>query len=513
MASVLIAFSILFLVYFALQHKRKKGTPFSGPPPAPIIGNLLQLPPTKVWERLFEWGRTYGPIYQFRLFSTPLLVLNTWEAGREMLDGKSALYGNRPLPKIIEMSGFDKGVVLEHDPTRLRQARKLLHSVLQPRPLAQYREILEHHVDVLLHNIMHEPEGYVDHIRHLTAGIAMEISHGHRVTSRDDPFVHRANIFADNFAEASLPNNHIVDWLPFLARFPSWLPGMGFKEKARRFKEQYFSLADEGHRMVKDDIDNGVARPSLTYKALVEGKPGEVPDDVIAFAATQVYTGGADTASLPFQKLISYVQTVSTLSSFILFMVKNPDVQKKAQEEIDRIIGSNRLASFSDRDSLPYTESIINEVLRLRPPVSVVTREAGEDDIHNGYLVEKETVILVNFWGMLRAEEHYPDPHTFNPERWIGRERSDPTHPLNIAFGFGRRSCPGQHLAEELVFTTVARMLALFDIAPIKDEHGNPFIPSDDSTNGGITFPVPFRCSIEPRSDRARWILEGLEHE
>ncbi|KAI1797445.1 cytochrome P450 [Ganoderma leucocontextum] len=501
MASLFIALAVLVLVFFSLQHRRKNnGTPFPGPPPAPILGNLLQLPTTKVWERLFEWGRTYGPIYQFRLFSTPLLVLNTWEAGREVLDGKSALYGNRPFPKIIEMSGFDKGVVLEHDPIRLRQARKLLHSVLQPRPLAQYREILEHHVDVLLHNTLREPDGYVEHIRHLTAGIAMEISHGHRVTSRDDPFVHKANVFADNFAEASLPNNHIVDWLPFLANFPPWLPGMGFKEKARRFKEQYFSLAEEGHQMVKDDIANGVARPSLTYTALVEGKAGEVPDDVIAFTATQVYTGGADT-------------TVSTLSSFILFMVKNPEVQKKAQEEIDRVIGPDRLASFPDRKSLPYTDSILSEVLRLRPPVSVVTREAGQDDTHNGYLVEKETVILVNFWGMLRAEEHYPDPHSFKPERWLGKERSDPTHPLNIAFGFGRRSCPGQHLAEELVFTSVARMLALFDIAPIKDEHGNPVIPSDDSTNGGITFPVPFRCSIQPRSARAREILEGLEHE
>ncbi len=43
----------------------------------------------------------------------------------------------------------------------------------------------------------------------------MEISHGHRVTTRDDPYVKKANEFADNFAEASLPNNYIVDWLPF----------------------------------------------------------------------------------------------------------------------------------------------------------------------------------------------------------------------------------------------------------------------------------------------------------
>ena len=52
-------------------------------------------------------------------------------------------------------------------------------------------------------------------------------------------------------------------------------------------------------------------------------------------------------------------------------MVQNTEVQKKAQDEIDSIIGPDRLASFPDRDSLPDTESVINEVLRLRPPVSI----------------------------------------------------------------------------------------------------------------------------------------------
>ena len=66
-------------------------------------------------------------------------------------------------------------------------------------------------------------------------------------------------------------------------------------------------------------------------------------------------------------------QTVSTLSSFILFMVKHPEVQKKAQEEIRRVIGQDRLPTFEDRDSLPYVESILIEVLRLRPPVSAGT--------------------------------------------------------------------------------------------------------------------------------------------
>ena len=104
-------------------------------------------------------------------------------------------------------------------------------------------------------------------------------------------------------------------------------------------------------------------------------------------------------------------------------MVKHPEVQKKAQEEIHRVIGQDRLPTFEDRDSLPYVESILIEVLRLRPPVSagmvftellqlyhafiddntpVVTREAGQDDVHHGFLVERDTVVIVNFWCVLR---------------------------------------------------------------------------------------------------------------
>ncbi|RPD61026.1 cytochrome P450 [Lentinus tigrinus ALCF2SS1-7] len=503
MVSILLALALAFVAYFAFFAKgRARGRPFPGPRPIPILGNALQMPRTKVWEKLYEWGQIYGRIYSISLFGTPLLILNTAEAGRELLDKKSALYSNRPLPKIIEMAGFDKGVVLEHDPPRLRHARKLLHMVLQPRQLPEYRNEMVHHVNVMLQNFLQDPDNFVQHIRHVTAGVAMEISHGHRVTSRADPYVRKANEFADNFAEASLPNNHVVDWLPFLAELPGWLPGMGFKEKARQWREQYFSLAEEGHQMVKDEIAKGIARQSLTYKALAESKAGEHPDDIIMFTATQVYTGGADT-------------TVSTLSSFVLFMVKHPEVQKKAQEEILRVIGSDRLPTFDDRDSLPYVESILIETLRLRPPVSAVTREAGQDDVHNGFLVEKGTILIVNFWGMLREEKYYPDPHTFKPERWLAQDRRQEWHPYNVTFGFGRRTCPGQHLAEELLFTSIARILALFDISPIRGADGNPIIPSDDSTNGGITFPVPFRCSIQPQSSRTNEILQGLvgQHE
>ena len=95
--------------------------------------------------------------------------------------------------------------------------------------------------------------------------------------------------------------------LPTVAYLPSWLPGMKFLTIARKYREQYFSLAEDGHQMVKDDIVSqascqsgllydcsqarGTARPSITHSSLTEGRPGANPDEIIMFAATQVYTG------------------------------------------------------------------------------------------------------------------------------------------------------------------------------------------------------------------------------
>lgn len=78
------------------------------------------------------------------------------------------------LPPVLQLtatlrSGFDKGVVLEHDPSRLRHARKLLNTVLGPRQLPQYRDVIMEHVNILLYNLLNEPVEFIDHIRQYVA--------------------------------------------------------------------------------------------------------------------------------------------------------------------------------------------------------------------------------------------------------------------------------------------------------------------------------------------------------
>ena len=96
-------------------------------------------------------------------------------------------------------------------------------------------------------------------------------------------------------------------------------------------------------------------------------------------------------------------QTTSTLHTFILAMLLNPQIQSKAQEELDRVVGSNRLPEFSDEPDLPYLRAIYKEVLRWQPvlPLGIAHRNIRDDE-YQGMFIPKGSTIIVNQWSVCR---------------------------------------------------------------------------------------------------------------
>jgi cytochrome P450 len=87
------------------------------------------------------------------------------------------------------------------------------------------------------------------------------------------------------------------------------------------------------------------------------------------------------------------------MACFFLAMIVFPDVQRKAQEEIDRVVGPDRLPSFDDRDNLPYINAIVKEILRWHPVAPMgVPHVSTEDDLYDGYLIPKGALVLPNIW-------------------------------------------------------------------------------------------------------------------
>jgi len=198
----------------------------------------------------------------------------------------------------------------------------------------------------------------------------------------------------------------------------------------------------------------------------------------------------------------AYDTTSSTLMVFVLAMVLYPDVQKRAQAEIDLVIGRNRLPTFEDRASLPYIDATLRETLRWEPvgPLGVPHATSSED-IYDGYFIPKGVTVIYNIWAISRDERRYPDAGRLMPERFIddnGKLTDD--DPAQYIFGLGRRICPGRHAADASVWSAIATMLATINISSVKDDQGKAINFTPEFSTGLSRHPT-FPCRISARSD------------
>lgn len=193
-------------------------------------------------------------------------------------------------------------------------------------------------------------------------------------------------------------------------------------------------------------------------------------------------------------------------------MALHPEVMKKAQAEIDAVVGNDRLPTFADREHLPYLDALTKEVLRWNTVAPTgVPHRAVQDDVHAGYFIPKGSLVIANIWKLTHDPRTYANPFTFNPDRFISSEgKTAELDPHGLCFGFGRRICPGLHLADASVFISCAMSLAVFDISKCI-ENGIIIEPVHENTTGTISHPKPFKCSIKPRSQKAVSLIQAEE--
>ncbi|KAF8218523.1 cytochrome P450, partial [Tricholoma matsutake] len=176
---------------------------------------------------------------------------------------------------------------------------------------------------------------------------------------------------------------------------------------------------------------------------------------------------------------------------------------------IDAVVGLKQLPDFDDFDSLPYITAIAKETLRWRDITPIaVPHLLTADDVYKGYRLPAGTIVIPNAWAMLHDEKVYPEPFEFKPERFMKDGKLDPSirDPAHAAFGFGRRICPARYMAFSAIWIAIASLIAAFDIKKAVDENGEVIEPSQEYLSALVVMPLPFKCSIKPRS----WQAEAL---
>jgi len=211
--------------------------------------------------------------------------------------------------------------------------------------------------------------------------------------------------------------------------------------------------------------------------------------------------------------------TSTTLRTIILALVANPEVQKKAQAELDRVVGTERTPTLADFDNLPYVQAIINEVQRWRPAIPLgLPHVTMADETYKGFVIPKGSTFLMNIWGIYHDPEVYEDPEAFNPDRFMESEFGTKAGPAreddkdrrnNLVFGAGRRLCVGMHLGNNSVRINTMNLLWAFDFLKAKDALGKDVEPDVwDFKRGIVIAPNHFKCIIKPRSQHHADIIE-----
>ncbi|CAK5266685.1 unnamed protein product [Mycena citricolor] len=492
-----ISLALIFVVVLYTLWTRARGrSETKALPPGPkkllIIGNLLEIPSTRPWVMFAKWARDYGSgVIHISAPGTSIIVLSSLEAMRDLLEKRGSRYSDRgPMPMMKDLIGWDFSFgFLDYDDEWRRQ-RKLLHRDFSLASVQKLRPQLRDAARELIRDLSNDPQAEVMSLMGLfTARTIIRTLYGLEVPHLNHAYIKNAVDAIQAASAAAVPGAFLVDTFPILRFVPGWFPGGGFQKKAKRWRKSIEALQDLPFREVERRVQNNTAQPCFVQRQLADCKTAEQIQSLKA-AAASMYATGADT-------------TISPLGTFVLAMMEHPDIQRHAQDQIDRVVGRGRLPDFEDRARLPYVDAILKELFRWRPSGPIgIPHYISVDDEYRGYHIPAGSKVIANVWGLLQNEDLFPDPHDFRPERFLvnGVLREDiVVDPAAIIFGFGRRLCPGQAFALDSLWITIATLLAAMHIEKPRDESGNIVEPSHEYFYGVVTIPLPFKSSITPR--------------
>ncbi|KAJ4485859.1 cytochrome P450 [Lentinula aciculospora] len=477
-----------------------------GPKPTPIIGNLFDIPLEKESATYNKMANEFGDLTYLNVLGRSILVVNNYATVQELFEKRSANYSDRyQSPMINGLMGWNWS--FGHMPygPRWKLHRTIFHRQFQPSAISKFWPSQSKEAHKLIRRILYSSEDLIDHLRFHSASIIMNVTYGIEIQDKEDHYIIVAENALDGMAKAANPGAFLVDIFPILKYVPSWMPGAGFKRKAACWRKSVLQMRDAPFEAVTKAMKQGFVMPSFVSNLLTDL---ELRKDLSELAVAKEIEIVRNCAGLAYAAGTESASIVSSLSSFMLAMVLYPEVQEKARQELDPIIESGRLPDFGDRKTLPYIDAIVKEVLRWNPVAPLgLPHMATKDDEFRGYYIPAGTLVLGNTWTILHDPVTYPDPMTFNPDRFLC---NDPAvvNPVSTAFGYGRRVCPGQFMAEDQLWISIACILSVFEIKPGIYGKGEPIKAEAMFASGLICHPLPFKTLIKARSKEARSLIE-----
>ncbi|XP_069187321.1 cytochrome P450 2D15 isoform X2 [Procambarus clarkii] len=468
---------VLFLLLFFSSGRRPQNFP-PGLPMWPLVGSLLHMRGGPTRQTLQNLKKKYGNMASFGISSIRFVLVSGMSTLKEVFSHKHST--GRPDMVITTTRNY-----------LLTEGRDLYVGIIGSsgeRWQEQRRFVLRHLRDLGFGKTSYEPM-MVDEVSELMNHIQQQKGkplHMNKFFNRSVVNVLWGMMMGKRFSydDAKLEkllktffqpvDFNLLDPLIFI-------PGMTWaimyipilRENLTSIKDIIKFMRDELRDFMADkDLISGNSLTSV-YLQEIKNRGDEQSHfnmDQMAAVVTEMFVAGMETTS-------------STLTMGIYLVAKHPAIQQRVQQELDSVVGNDRLPSFSDMDKLPYTQATIHEIQRtFNLVIFSLPHAALEDCTLAGYHIPKGTVLLANADDAMSDPQLWKNPNAFDPGNFLDDSGKFVKNEAFIPFGIGKRLCTGEPLARMELFIFFSCLLHRFSFTVVEEEPARIDNPTFNTT-------------------------------
>ncbi|XP_076799716.1 cytochrome P450 2B4-like [Clavelina lepadiformis] len=486
LCNYLVAAFILLCFSFYHWYQRPKRFP-PGPRGIPVLG-VLPFLGRWIERKLYQWSREYGPVMAVRLGRKDMIVLSDYDVINQAFVKQGQKFSGRRHLSFYPPSHEKYGLVfLDYGPL-FKSQRKFGVATLSG--LGVGNSSMETRVKeetFYLNEAIRSKHGKTfDISKLLSKAIANNIcsvTFGMRYDYDDTKFLEIIDTVLNEFHDPQVntafrsfsfePKFRFIP--PFRAGYQKFMSDLEFvKASLGQIIDEHDATFDG--KNLRDFVD-------AFLKQIKAGKKEFTRKQLVGYMR-DLLVAGTDTSS-------------STLLWAALCLLHFPDAQQKLYDEIKDIIGSEGSVSASHTTMMPYTNAFIQEVFRFRTlaPLGII-HKTNEDAELSGYVIPRNTAVIINIWAVHNDPDYWKDPGTFRPERFIDENGDFVKSNRVIPFSVGMRRCLGEQLARMEIFIFLVSLLQKFEFLPDEDES---LPPLDYPSRASAFVPHPFKMIARER--------------
>jgi cytochrome P450 len=447
------------IIYTTLLLRKRRALQLPpGPTGLPIVGSLPFLGPL-LHTYFAELSKKYGPIFSLQLGSQLAVVISSSSLARDVLREHDNTFANRDVPMagFIATYGGNDIVWAPNGPTWRMLRRVCVHEMLSPSSIDAVSDIRQKEIRSTIRRIHARSGTPVDFHTEMFLNVMNVVSNtmwgGTLEGDEESELVGKdfKKLVADYTDLMGMPN--VSDFLPALARFDL----QGIQRKTEALMERL----DQSFERMTEKRQSGQGKNSKDFLDVMLRLEKEEKESRTPFTMTHV-------KALLMDMFVGATDTVSAIVEWAMSEILNkPDIMQKLREELNQVVGKDKLVEESHLPQLQFLSLVIKETLRLHPALPLLIPHCPSSPCTiDKYLIPEGTRVFVNGWAIQRDPTQWTEPMEFKPERYLqeGNKRDFSGKDFDyIPFGSGRRRCAGVAMADRMIGYLLATMVHSFD--------------------------------------------------